>query len=84
MRMATSYSSPASVPLIHISTGRGLEDDLRSAVKGDVRQMRRRLIGATLLAPWACVLRIWVFALLPFRWDDHAFGSMVWSILGVQ
>jgi cytochrome c oxidase subunit III len=56
----------------------------QAAVKGNLHQMRRRLIIATLLATWACVLRIWVFALLPFRWDDHAFGSMVWGILAVQ
>ena len=29
-------------------------------------------------------LRFWTFHLLPFSWDSHAFGSVVWTILGLH
>lgn len=56
----------------------------RACVDGDLPRMRRTLVLATIGAAWACVVRLWVFAWLPFRWDDHAYGSMVWALLGVQ
>lgn len=56
----------------------------RACVIGDLPRMRRTLVLATILAIWGVVIRLWVFAWLPFRWDDHAYGSMVWALLGVQ
>ena len=56
----------------------------KAAVDADLPRMRRTLIAANIFAIWACVVRLWIFHWLPFRWDDHAFGSMVWALLGVQ
>jgi heme/copper-type cytochrome/quinol oxidase subunit 3 len=56
----------------------------KACVEADLPRMRRTLIVANLFALWACVLRLWIFAWLPFRWDDHAYGSVVWALLGVQ
>jgi heme/copper-type cytochrome/quinol oxidase subunit 3 len=56
----------------------------RAAVRGDLKRMRLYLVLATLIGIVATVLRIWVFKELPFRWNDHAYGSVVWGMLGVQ
>jgi cytochrome c oxidase subunit III len=56
----------------------------KHAVAGNLRGMRRTLAVACLLAVIGCALRVWVFHMLPFRWDDHAYGSVVWGLLAVQ
>jgi heme/copper-type cytochrome/quinol oxidase subunit 3 len=56
----------------------------RAAIAGDVQGMRRHLIAATLLGVVAASLRWYEFHLLPFRWDAHAYGSVVWAFLGLQ
>lgn len=54
------------------------------AIAGSVVGMRRSLIAATSLAIAGVLVRLWLFDWLPFRWDDHAYGSVVWGLLGVQ
>jgi cytochrome c oxidase subunit 3 len=56
----------------------------KAALRADVRGMRRNLIAACALAACALAVRIWVFHRLPFAWDDHAYGSVVWGLLGLQ
>lgn len=56
----------------------------RAAIRADVRGMRRNLVIATILVIWACVLQAWVFVQLPFAWDAHAFGSVVWGLYGLN
>lgn len=56
----------------------------RAAVRADVRGMRRGLIAATIPALLAVVVRVLVIEHLPYRWDSHAYGSVVWSLLVVQ
>ncbi len=56
----------------------------RAAIAGDVRRMRLHLIAASLLGIVALALRWYEFHLLPFRWDSHAYGSVVWAFLGLQ
>ncbi len=56
----------------------------KAAYRADVRGMRRNLIAATLLAAAAAAVRLWLFDRLPFAWDSHAYGSVVWGLLGVQ
>jgi heme/copper-type cytochrome/quinol oxidase subunit 3 len=56
----------------------------RAAIAGDLPRMRRQLILATALGVVAAVLRWYQFHLLPMRWDSHAYGSVVWSLLGLQ
>ena len=56
----------------------------KAARAGSVRGVRTNLIIATLLGIIAVTLRWYEFHLLPFGWDHHAYGSMVWALLGVQ
>jgi heme/copper-type cytochrome/quinol oxidase subunit 3 len=56
----------------------------RAAIAGDLRRMRLHLVLATALGVVAVVLRWYEVHLLPFRWDSHAYGSMVWALLGLQ
>lgn len=55
-----------------------------AAVRGDLKGMRRNLVVASLFVVWACVCQIWVFVELPFAWDSHAYGSVVWGLYGVN
>jgi heme/copper-type cytochrome/quinol oxidase subunit 3 len=56
----------------------------RAAIAGDLGRMRIHLILATALGVIAAALRWYELHLLPFRWDSHAYGSMVWALLGLQ
>jgi cytochrome c oxidase subunit 3 len=56
----------------------------RAAVRGDLAGMRRQLAIATLLGAVAIALRWYEVHLLPMRWDSHAYGSVVWAMLGLQ
>jgi cytochrome c oxidase subunit 3 len=46
--------------------------------------MRLHLILATALGLVAATLRWYEIHCLPFRWDSHAYGSVVWALLGLQ
>jgi cytochrome c oxidase subunit 3 len=56
----------------------------RAAIAGDLGAMRRQLIAATVLGAVAAALRWYEVHALPFRWDSHAYGSVVWGLLGLQ
>jgi cytochrome c oxidase subunit III len=56
----------------------------RAAERGSVVGMRRGLIVATLFGVVAAGCRWVLFRELPFRWDAHAYGSVVWMLLGTQ
>jgi cytochrome c oxidase subunit I+III len=56
----------------------------RAAIAGDVRRMRGLLALATAIGLIACALRWYEIHLLPMRWDSHAYGSVVWALLGLQ
>jgi cytochrome c oxidase subunit I+III len=53
-----------------------------AAHEGSVRRMRRWLVACTLLALGFLWLRWMEFRLLPFYWDSHAYGSVIWVIVG--
>jgi cytochrome c oxidase subunit 3 len=59
----------------------------RSAVaaeRGQLRSMRVWLI-ASAVPSWAFIaLRVWELAWLPFKWNSHAYGSVVWTLLGLH
>lgn len=55
-----------------------------AARREDVGGMRRGLAWATVLGILAAGCRWALFEMLPFRWDEHAYGSVVWTSLGVQ
>lgn len=50
----------------------------------DLRAVRRGLIVMTALAPVPVVLRALEFTTLNVRWDQNAYGSVVWMILGLH
>jgi cytochrome c oxidase subunit III len=56
----------------------------KAAIAGSVPGMRRSMIAATLIGLAAVLVRLWIFDRLPFRWDAHAYGSVVWALLGLQ
>jgi cytochrome c oxidase subunit 3 len=56
----------------------------RAAIAGDIPRVRRQLLIATALGIIAALLRWYEFHLLPLRWDSHAYGSVVWAVLGLQ
>jgi cytochrome c oxidase subunit III len=66
-------ASVAPMAFVHRETGR------RS-----LRGMRFWLIVTTALGLLSLVLRVAEFGELPFRWDHHAYGSVVWTILGLH
>jgi heme/copper-type cytochrome/quinol oxidase subunit 3 len=56
----------------------------KAAIAGDLRGIRRWLLVTNIFGIGALVLRVWIFRLLPFRWDAHAYGSVVWTLLALQ
>jgi cytochrome c oxidase subunit 3 len=56
----------------------------RAARKGDRRTTVREMIALAVLGWLALALRFAEFPALQFRWDDNAYGSLVWTILFVH
>jgi cytochrome c oxidase subunit I+III len=54
----------------------------RAARIGDLRGMRRWLVLSTAIAVVFVAFRFAEFHQLPFYWDSHAYGSIVWVIIG--
>jgi cytochrome c oxidase subunit III len=50
--------------------------------KGNVRRLIWGLALAGLLGLVFLVLKIIEYSDVPYRWDDHAYGSIVWLIIG--
>jgi cytochrome c oxidase subunit 3 len=56
----------------------------RAALREDIPGMRRWLLAMTVLIAAALVLRVIEMHALPFRWDENAYGSVFWTILGLH
>ena len=56
----------------------------RAALRRDRAATSRYLIGATVLSAGTIALRGLELAQLHARWDGHAYGSIVWTILGTH
>ena len=56
----------------------------RTALRSDRRATTRYLIVATILSLGTIALRGLELAQLHVRWDGHAYGSIVWMILGTH
>jgi cytochrome c oxidase subunit I+III len=56
----------------------------RAAIAGDVRRVRWQLVLAAVLGGIAVTLRWYEIHRLPLRWDSHAYGSVVWAMLGLS
>jgi cytochrome c oxidase subunit III len=50
--------------------------------KGDKRRLFRGLLAASALAAVFLILKVVEYSEVPYRWDTHAYGSVVWTIVG--
>jgi cytochrome c oxidase subunit III len=50
--------------------------------RGDNRQLRIGMVGALALALLFLVLKYVEYSDVPYRWDSHVYGSIVWTIIG--
>jgi cytochrome c oxidase subunit III len=66
----------AAAPTVHMSN--------RAATAHDVRGMRFWLAAMTLLIMAAAVVRFVELDALPFRWDENAYASLFWTIIGLH
>ena len=55
-----------------------------AAVARDRARVRRNLIACSILQLALCVVRWFEFTSLNVRWDDSAYGSAVWVLLGLH
>jgi cytochrome c oxidase subunit 3 len=53
----------------------------RAALRGDVRGIQRWIGLLTVMGAVFLLLRWRVLAIIPFRWDLHAYGSVFWGFL---
>jgi cytochrome c oxidase subunit III len=56
----------------------------RAALVGDVRRMRWGIHACLALGLLAMYSRAWEFVEQDVRWDDNAYGSIVWTMLGLH
>ena len=56
----------------------------RAAERFDLRSVRIWLAALTLFGVASVVLRAFEFSALNCRWDDNAYGSVVWLLLGLH
>lgn len=56
----------------------------RAALDGALKPMRAWLFAATALGFLSLALRAFEFPGMSFRWNHHAYGSIVWTIYGLH
>jgi heme/copper-type cytochrome/quinol oxidase subunit 3 len=56
----------------------------RAAMRLDTRQTQIWITASTVLAAVFCVTRTYEFMALNVWWDTNAYGSVVWSLLGLH
>jgi heme/copper-type cytochrome/quinol oxidase subunit 3 len=56
----------------------------RAARALDLPRLRAALMAAVLLSIVCAILRGFEFAALNTRWDSHAYGSVVWALVGLH
>jgi cytochrome c oxidase subunit III len=56
----------------------------RAAIDHDLRKVRLMLIAGSLFGIALCAVRALEFTALNVRWDESAYGSVVWFLLGLH
>ena len=56
----------------------------RNGEREDLRRVRRDLVVMSVTGVVLIVLRVFEIGALPIRWDQNAYGSMVWMLLGLH
>jgi heme/copper-type cytochrome/quinol oxidase subunit 3 len=93
--MSVAVQWPLNAPLPELSPGTVLTVMLvvslvpnialaRWAKNKDLRKVRRGLIVMSVLGVIALVIRAFEFPALRVSWDDNAYGSILWAILGLH
>lgn len=54
----------------------------QAMMRGDARKLLIGITGAITLALVFITLKFIEYSDVPYRWDDHAYGSIVWLIVG--
>ncbi len=57
---------------------------IRAARAEDLRKVRIGLVAMALFGIAPSVVRIWEFPALGVQWDDNAYGSILWLLLGLH
>lgn len=56
----------------------------RAARRQDLGKVRIGLVAMSLIGLVACAVRVFEFPALNIRWDDNAYGSLQWLLLGLH
>lgn len=56
----------------------------RAALRASLRPMRKWLLVASVISLACLVVRGFEFSGMTFRWNHHAYGSIVWTIYGLH
>jgi heme/copper-type cytochrome/quinol oxidase subunit 3 len=56
----------------------------RAALRDDISGIRIGFILTTLLSIAFLVIRVWDVSAFGFKWSSHAYGSVVWTIIGLH
>ena len=56
----------------------------KAAIDRDVVRVRRGLIACAVIGAGLCIVRWFEFTALNVRWDDGAYGSVLWVLLGIH
>jgi heme/copper-type cytochrome/quinol oxidase subunit 3 len=56
----------------------------QNAKKQDLGRVRRDMVLMSLIGAVALAIRGFEFGMLNVRWDDNAYGSILWTILGLH
>ena len=81
-RAATLYSGLGALSLLVSVVPMWLCS--RAAFRGDLQRIRLWLLIGTLLGFAFLACRVLEIRALPFRWDSHAYGSLVWLVIGLH
>ena len=57
---------------------------LKAAMRHEQRKVQIGMILASLIGLACIVLRCYEFPAMKCRWDSHAYGSVVWTVLGLH
>lgn len=73
---------PTANTLVLIASSIAMYWGDRGIKKGDVAQLRIGIVAAIGLALVFLLLKYVEYSDVPYRWDSHAYGSIIWTIIG--
>lgn len=73
---------PTINALVLLASGFTMRWADRGVAKGNQVALRWGLVASIVLALGFLAIKAWEYSHLEYRWDDHAYGSIVWGITG--